>query len=134
MSMLLHVCPCCSMYVHAAPCMSMLLELLYLPVHRIHKLQCLVKKYLCIANLTRSPVSSSPPRAFPFTWGRRNGNHSASTSSSFNPTLSIPLLHESFHLVFSLPLRLFRSTGASNILLSTCPSSLLLTCPYHFYP
>ena len=23
-------------------------------------------------------------------------------------------------------------TGASNILLSTCPSSLLLTCPYHF--
>ena len=23
-------------------------------------------------------------------------------------------------------------TGASNILLNTCPSSLLLTCPYHF--
>ena len=54
------------------------------------------------------------------------------TSSSFNHTLSISLLHESFHLVFCLPLHLFLGTGASNILLSTCPSSLLLTCPYHF--
>ena len=53
-------------------------------------------------------------------------------SSSFNPTLSIYLLHDSFHLVFCLPLRFFPGTGVSNILLSTCPSSLLLTCPYHF--
>ena len=27
---------------------------------------------------------------------------------------------------------LFPGTGAPNILLSMCPSSLLLTCPYHF--
>ena len=45
------------------------------------------------------------------------------------PTLSI---HKPFHLVFCLPLHLFPGTGASNILLSTCPSSLLLTCPYNF--
>ena len=38
------------------------------------------------------------------------------------------LLHESFHLVFCLPLQLFPGTGASNTLLSTCTSSLLLTC------
>ena len=44
------------------------------------------------------------------------------------PTLSISLLHEFFHLVFYLRLRLFPGTGASNILLS----SSLLTCPYHF--
>ena len=56
----------------------------------------------------------------------------SSTSSSFNPTLSISPLHKSFHLVFCLPLCLFPSTGASNILLSTCYSSLLLTHPYHF--
>ena len=42
------------------------------------------------------------------------------------------LLQEIFHLVSCLPLRLFPCTGASTILLSTCPSSLLLTCPYHF--
>ena len=34
----------------------------------------------------------------------------SSASSFFNPTLSISLLHESFHLVFSLPLRLFSGT------------------------
>ena len=51
--------------------------------------------------------------------------------SSFN-TLSIPLLHASFHLFFSFLLRIFPVTGASNILLSMCPSSLLLTCPCHF--
>ena len=47
-------------------------------------------------------------------------------------TLSISLLHESFHLVICLQLRLFPGTGASNVLHSrpTCPSSLLLTCPY----
>ena len=50
----------------------------------------------------------------------------------FNLTLSISLLHKSFHLVFCLPLLLFPGTGASNILLSTCPSSLPLTWPYHF--
>ena len=53
-------------------------------------------------------------------------------SSSFNPTLSMSLLHESFHLVFCLPLHLFPGTGTSTILLSTCHSSLLLTCPYNF--
>ena len=58
----------------------------------------------------------------------------SSTSSSFNPRVSISLLHKSFYLVFCLPLCLFPGTGASNILHSTCPSSLLLTCPcpYHF--
>ena len=50
----------------------------------------------------------------------------------FNDALPISPLHESFHLVFCLHLRVFPGTGASNILLSTCPSSLLLTCPYHF--
>ena len=54
------------------------------------------------------------------------------TSSAFKPILSISLLHESFHLVFCLPLRLFSGTGASTILLSTGSSSLLLTCPYYF--
>ena len=48
----------------------------------------------------------------------------SSTSSSFKPTLSISLLHECFHLVFCLPPRLFPASGASNILLSTWPSSL----------
>ena len=51
---------------------------------------------------------------------------------TFNPTLSIYLLQDSFHLVFCLRLRLFPGPGASDILLSTCPSSLLLTCLYHF--
>ena len=57
-----------------------------------------------------------------------------SSSSSFNPTLSISLLHESFHLIFCLPLHLFHGTGEYNILLSSsmCPSYLLLTCLYHF--
>ena len=48
-----------------------------------------------------------------------------------NQTLSIYILYESFHLVLCLPLSLFPGTGASYILLSTCPSSLLLTCPYY---
>ena len=63
--------------------------------------------------------TSSSPRAFPIIWGRRHGIE-----------FSLSLLQESFHLVFCLPLRLF--PGASNILLSTCRSSLLLTCPKHF--
>ena len=54
------------------------------------------------------------------------------TSSIFNPTLSMTLWHKSFRLVSCLPLRLFPGTGASTILLSACPSFLLLTCPYHF--
>ena len=41
------------------------------------------------------------------------------------------ILYASFHLVFCLLLRLFHGIGASNVLLSTCPSFLLLTCPYH---
>ena len=48
----------------------------------------------------------------------------------FNPTLSKFLLHESFHLVFCHPHRLFPDTGATIIHLNTCPSSHLLTCPY----
>ena len=43
----------------------------------------------------------------------------------------IRLIAPKFHLVFCLPLHLFHGTGASNILPSTCLSSLLLTCPYH---
>ncbi len=54
------------------------------------------------------------------------------TSSSFNPTLSISLLHESFHIVLCLPLRPFPGCGPSNTILSTCLSSVLLICPYHF--
>ena len=50
----------------------------------------------------------------------------------FNPIHSISLLHESFHLVFCIPLRPIPGVGASNSILSTCPSYLLLTCPYHF--
>ena len=34
-------------------------------------------------------------------------------------------IHQSFHLVFCLPLSLSPVTGASTILLSSCPSSLL---------
>ena len=50
----------------------------------------------------------------------------------FNSTLSISLLHEAFHLVFYLPRRLITDSCASNIVLRMCPSSLFLTCPYHF--
>ena len=89
----------------------------------------------------------------------------SNTYSSFNPILSISLLHESFHrfsvflsvsflvlvhltfflaralrpfswhvhLVVCLPLRLFPCTGASNILLSTCPWSLLFRATLAFY-
>ena len=64
--------------------------------------------------------------------------HSSTLSYPVNPpplTLHFPpLLHDSFLLVFCLPLRLFPGTGpgASNILLSMCPSSFLSSCPYHF--
>ena len=51
-------------------------------------------------------------------------------SPSFNHTLSISLSHESLHLVVCLRLRLCPGTGVSNILLGTCPSSILLPCPY----
>ena len=50
---------------------------------------------------------------------------------SFVPKLSISFLHESSHLVFCLPRRLFPGTGASTILV-TCTYSFLLTCPHHF--
>ena len=77
------------------------------------------------------------PWASPIICVHRNGieYHSSTLScpsSSFNPTLSMSLLQESFHLVFSLPLHLFPGTGTSTVLLSTCHSSLLLTCPYNF--
>ena len=48
----------------------------------------------------------------------------SSASSSFNPALSMSLLHESFHLVFCLPLRLFSGTRASNDLTSLGTSKL----------
>ena len=48
----------------------------------------------------------------------------SSASSSFDPTLSISISHWSLHLVFCLLPRLFPCTGASSILLSTCPSYL----------
>ena len=82
---------------------------------------------------------SSSPRTFSHyvgspEWYRMSFFHFVlSSTSSFNSTLSVSLLHESFHLVFCLPLRLFPGAGASNILLSTCPSSLLLTCPHHYF-
>ena len=57
----------------------------------------------------------------------------SSTSAFFNLTLTIYLLHESFYLCFCLPFRIFTGTGgACSLLLNTCPSSRLLTCPYHF--
>ena len=39
------------------------------------------------------------------------------------------LLHECFHLVVCLPVRLFPGVGAYVVLHSTCPSSLLTFCP-----
>ena len=72
--------------------------------------------------------SSSSPQAFPIIWVHRNGidYHSSTLSCPVRPpplTPHIPSLfiHESFYLVFCLPLRLFPGIGAS----STCPSSLL---------
>ena len=68
---------------------------------------------------------------------RRNGiEHHSSTlpcpvrPPPFNPTVSTYLLHESFHLMCCVPLRLFPGTGASSSRLCSCPSPL--TCPYHF--
>ena len=52
----------------------------------------------------------------------------SSTSSSFNPTLS--LLHKSFFLISVFPSVSF--LFIVNILLSTCPLPLLLKCLYHF--
>ena len=46
-------------------------------------------------------VDKTQPRQFKFT---------------FNPALSVSLLHESFHLVFCLPLCVFPGTVASNTL------------------
>ena len=84
--------------------------------------------------------TSSSPQAFPIIWGRRNGieYHSSTLSCPVRHSPLTPrfpyrfYIHESFHLVFCLPLHFFPGTGASNILLSTCPSSLLLTCLHHF--
>ena len=66
--------------------------------------------------------------------GRRNGFEFLyyTSSSSWTSALSIYLIHESFQLVLYLPIRLLPGYGASNILLSTCPSPLLRVCPYHF--
>ena len=56
--------------------------------------------------LTMFPSSSL---AFPIIWGRRNSLEFvlSVTYSTFRPTLSITLSHESFHLVFLLPLQFF---------------------------
>ena len=71
---------------------------------------------------------SSSPQAFPIIWCRRNGidYHSSTLSCPVRPPPLTPhfpslFIHESFYLVFCLPLRLFPGIGAS----STCPSSLL---------
>ena len=55
----------------------------------------------------------------------------SNTSTIINPTLSISISHESFHVVWCLLFCFFPGTGASTILLNTCPSCLLLTCPYN---
>ena len=53
------------------------------------------------------------------------------TSLFFDPSLSISrLLHESFHLIYVVPLSLFSGIGASDVLL--CSSYLLFMCPYNF--
>ena len=78
------------------------------------------------------------PLVFLTTWGRQNsfGFISSMLSCPLRPTHSASRLpyiyyYESFHLVFCFPFRLCPGTGAS-VILSTCPSSLLLTCPYRF--
>ena len=42
-----------------------------------------------------------------------------------NHILSVSILQESLHLVFSLPIPIFTGTGAYNILLTTCPTRVL---------
>ena len=81
----------------------------------------------------------TPTLSFSIIWDRRNGiEYHYSTlfcpvnPSSFNPTLYILyFLHEYFHLVLYLPLRLFPGTGASNILPSTCSSPFTKSANYH---
>ena len=63
--------------------------------------------------------TSSSPRTFRIVWGCRNGIEYHSSTVSCPVQLSISVLHESFHLVFCPPLRLFRDTGGSNLLLSS---------------
>ena len=62
----------------------------------------------------RSLPSSYSPRAFPIIWGRLWMSFFrfflSSASSSFNLTISISLLHRSFHLVFCIPLCIFPGT------------------------
>ena len=93
---------------------------------------CKLISCFCLSLLQFSAFFSS----FPIVWGRRNGIacHSSTVSCSvcpprFNTSPSTYILHESLHLIFCIPLRLFPGTGAYNILLNTCPSSLLLTYP-----
>ena len=61
--------------------------------------------------IAASRIVSSSPRAFPIIWGRRNGYayHSSTLSCPVRPPPLTPhfLLHDSFHLVFCLRLRLF---------------------------
>ena len=66
---------------------------------------------------------SSFPQDFPITWGRQNGYDYHSRFHFFFPVCSPALtphfpyllLHESFHLVFCLPLHLLPGTGASKL-------------------
>ena len=81
-------------------------------------------------------------RLFSIIWGRRNGFEFRSSALPMPNTSSIltthfPRLfyksHSTWISVFISISFLVRPTGASVILLSTCPSSLLLTCPCRLF-
>ena len=75
-------------------------------------------------------------RIFP-SCGRRNviEYHSSTLSCLVRPpplTAHVPyIFYMSISTWLSVFLSVFPGTGASNTILITCPSSLLLTCPYH---
>ena len=82
-------------------------------------------------------VITDTSRVFPIFWGRRNGFDFLSSTFSWpicpppnNPTLSISLLHESFHLIFRLLSVAFRVQVHLTLFLAR--SSLFLTWPYQF--
>ena len=93
----------------------------------------------CVASQFSRPLScpSSSPRAFPLIWDRRNG-YEYNSSTLYCPVRPPPLtphflyiFYTSLSTSFFVVLSLFPGTGASNILRSTCPLSLLLTRPHH---